>query len=68
MALAATGFFIPVFVDYLHTGMVPSFPTLIFSVFLGLAALQSFFTGLCLDVMVEKDRKAYELKVINYRN
>ena len=68
LALAATGFFIPVFVDYLHTGLVPRFPTLIVSVFLGLAALQSFFTGLCLDVMVEKDRKAYELKVINYRN
>lgn len=67
-AIAAIGFFIPVFVDYLHTGLVPRFPTLIVSVFLGLAAIQSFFTGLCLDVMVEKDRKAYELKVIDYKN
>ena len=67
LALAAIGFFIPVFADYLHTGLVPRFPTLIVSVFLGLAAIQSFFTGLCLDVMVEKDRKAYELKVIGYK-
>lgn len=66
LAIAAIAFFIPVFIDYIHTGLVPRFPTLIVSVFLGLAALQSFFTGLCLDVMVEKDRKAYELKVISF--
>lgn len=67
LALIAVALFIPVLVDYLHTGLVPRFPTLIVSVFLGLAALQSFFTGLCLDVMVEKDRKAYELKVISFK-
>lgn len=67
LAIAAVAFFIPVFADYLHTRLVPRFPTLIVSVFLGLAALQSFFTGLCLDVMVEKDRKAYELKVISFK-
>ena len=67
LAIAAIGFFIPVLVDYLKTGLVPRFPTLIVSVFLGLAALQSFFTGLCLDVMGEKDRKAYELQVISFK-
>lgn len=67
LAIAAIGFFIPVLVDYFKTGLVPRFPTLIVSVFLGLAALQSFFTGLCLDVMVEKDRKAYELQVISFK-
>ena len=66
LALVAIGLFIPVLADYLHTGLVPRFPTLIVSVFLGLAALQSFFTGLCLDVMVEKDRKSYELSVIGF--
>ena len=66
LALVAIGLFIPVLADYLHTGLVPRFPTLIVSVFLGLAALQSFFTGLCLDVMVEKDRKSYELSIIGF--
>lgn len=66
LSLVAIGLFIPVLADYLHTGLVPRFPTLIVSVFLGLAALQSFFTGLCLDVMVEKDRKSYELSVIGF--
>lgn len=67
LAIAAIGLFIPVLVDYFKTGLVPRFPTLIVSVFLGLAALQSFFTGLCLDVMGEKDRKAYELQVISFK-
>lgn len=67
LAITAIGFFIPVLVDYFKTGLVPRFPTLIVSVFLGLAALQSFFTGLCLDVMGEKDRKAYELQVISFK-
>jgi len=57
---------IPVLVDYFHTGLVLRFPTLFVSLFLLLAALQSLFTGLCLDVMVEKDRKQYELKVIAF--
>lgn len=65
-ALMGIGFFIPVLVEYFQTGLVPRFPTLIVSVFLLLAALMSLFTGLCLDVIVCKDRKAYELKVIEY--
>ncbi len=66
LAVVAVALFVPVLVDYLHTGLVMRFPTLFVSLFLFLAALQSFFTGLCLDVMVEKDRKAYELRVIDF--
>lgn len=64
LAVVGVVLVIPVLVDYFHTGLVMRFPTLFVSLFLLLAALQSFFTGLCLDVMVEKDRKAYEMKVI----
>ena len=67
LAALALVLFIPVFVEYLKIGLVPRFPTLIVSMFCGLAALQSFFTGLCLDVMVTKDRKAYELKLIQFK-
>ena len=66
LALLAVILVIPVLVDYFHTGLVMRFPTLFVSLFLFLAALQSLFTGLCLDVMVEKDRKAYELRVIEF--
>lgn len=57
---------IPVLVDYFQTGLVMRFPTLFVSLFLLLAALQSLFTGLCLDVMVEKDRKQNELRLIAF--
>lgn len=42
----AAGFFIPVGIEYVETGLVPKFPTLIACGFAGLAALQSLFAGL----------------------
>ena len=66
LGIIAVGMFIPVLVEYFQTGLVRRFPTLFVSLFLFLAALQSFFTGLCLDVMVEKDRKGYELKLTSF--
>ena len=64
LSLAGVLLLIPVLVEYFHTGLVPRFPTLIVSMFLLLAALLSLFTGLCLDVIVTKDRKAYELRLL----
>lgn len=64
LTLAGVLLLIPVLVEYFHTGLVPRFPTLIVSMFLLLAALLSLFTGLCLDVIVTKDRKAYELRIL----
>ena len=64
LAIVGIALVIPVLVDYFHTGLVMRFPTLFVSLFLLLAALLSLFTGLCLDVMVEKDRKQYELRLI----
>ena len=65
LAVVGTILVIPVLMDYFDTGLVMRFPTLFVSLFLFLAALQSLFTGLCLDVMVSKDRKQYELRLIN---
>ena len=65
LAVTAVALFIPVLSEYFETGLVQRFPTLFVSLFLFLAALQSLFTGLCLDVMVTKDRKQYELRRIN---
>jgi putative flippase GtrA len=49
LVLIAAILFIPVFVTYLKTGLVPNFPTLIVSGFVALAAIQSFFAGLIID-------------------
>lgn len=67
LALAA-GLFIPVLTEYLKIGLVPRFPTLITSGFLALAGLLSLFTGLCLDVIISHNRKAFELQLIAFEN
>ena len=59
----AAGLFIPVFMTYLHTGLVPNFPTLIVSGFIALAALQAFFSGLILSTIVQKNRQDFEFKL-----
>ncbi len=64
LALAGVLMLVPVLVEYFHTGLVPRFPTLIVALFLMLAALLSLFTGLCLDVIVTKDRKNFELRLV----
>ena len=55
--------FVPVLVTYIQTGLVPNFPTLIVSGFVALAAIQSFFAGLILTALVEKDRQDFEFKL-----
>lgn len=55
--------FIPVLITYFKTGLVPNFPTLIVSGFVTLAAVQSFFAGLILSTIVEKERQDFEFKL-----
>lgn len=63
LALIASGFFIPVFIEYLHTGLVMHFPTLIVSGFTAIGSLLSFFTGLLLSTLTEKDKQAFEFRL-----
>ncbi|MDR2040589.1 MAG: glycosyltransferase family 2 protein [Bacteroidales bacterium] len=65
LLLLAVGLFIPVLADYLETGLVPRFPTLIVSGIVFLCALQCFFSGLILEVIVKKHRQLFELS-LNY--
>lgn len=59
------GMFIPVFVEFLHTGEVRRFPTLIVSGVFGVCSLLSFSVGTILDVDVKKHRQLYEI-LLNY--
>ena len=61
LLLIAVGFFVPIVSEYLRTGLVPRFPTLIGCCFLGIAAVQSFFGGLILDTLRQKNRHDYEM-------
>jgi len=55
--------FIPVFSEYLSTGLVPRIPTLIVSGFVMVAAILSFFSGLILDTIKEKNRQDFEFQL-----
>ena len=55
--------FVPVFIAYARTGLVPRFPTLIVSGFIGLGGLLSLFTGLILSTLSEKERQEYEFRL-----
>lgn len=63
LAMIAVAFFIPVFVSFWRTGLVEKFPTLIVCGFVSMASISSFFTGLMLSTMTEKDRQDYEFRM-----
>lgn len=63
LALISIGFFIPVLVTYVNTGMVPNFPTLIVCGFTMLAAITSFFSGMTLQTMLQKNRQDFEMQL-----
>ncbi|RHR10288.1 glycosyltransferase [Pseudoflavonifractor sp. AF19-9AC] len=61
LAAVALVLFVPVFMDYLDTGLVPRYPTLIVAGFLFLGGLLTFCCGLILDTVIKKDRQNFEL-------
>lgn len=62
MAVAAA-FFLPVFIEYIETGLVPRFPTLIACGFLSIAAIQAFFAGMILNNLHRKSRQEFEIQL-----
>ena len=63
LMLLSAGFFIPVLFEYLATGLVFKFPTLIVCGFVALAALISFFSGVILSTINEKNRQDFEMQL-----
>ena len=60
LMIIALVLFVPIFINYINTGLVPRLPTLIASGFIFLATIQSFFAGLILTTLVQKDRHNFE--------
>lgn len=61
LALVSIGFFMPVLLDYFRTGLVAQFPTLIVCGFVMVAALLSFFAGLILQTITQKNKQDFEM-------
>lgn len=61
LALVSIALFVPVWLDFQQTGLVLRFPTLIVSGFFMIAALQSFISGIILDVLIQSSKQSFEL-------
>ena len=60
-------FGVPVFIEYFDTGLVPKFPTLIFSGFMLMISILSLVCGIILEVVVKKHRQLFEYIYINIK-
>lgn len=68
LAMIATAFFIPILLDYLKTGLVLRFPTLIVCGFVYLSAIQSLFAGIILSTIKQKNIQDFEMNIVNLQN
>lgn len=59
--LISLGFFTPVFITFLETGVVEKIPTVVVSGITAVIATLLFICGLILDVVVKKHRQLFEL-------
>lgn len=64
LLLIDAAFFIPlVWIPFRQTGLVEHFPTLIVCGFTALAALLSFFNGMVLDSIKQKEKREFEFRL-----
>lgn len=64
----AIAFFIPVLVTYIASGVVPRMPTLYVCGVVVLAAIQSYFSGMILSTLIEKNKQDFEHRLIQSEN
>lgn len=67
LVLLGIGLAVPVFIDYLRTGLVPRLPTAVLSASLVLAALLSLVCGLVLDSVARARKEAKRLAYLAVR-
>ena len=63
LAVVSLILFVPVFTEFLKTGLVPRFPTLIVSTVMMLTAFLSLVCGLILDTHAKNSRKSFEVQM-----
>ncbi|SFP39428.1 hypothetical protein SAMN04487928_101226 [Butyrivibrio proteoclasticus] len=61
LAIISAAFFIPVFTAFKRTGEVAQFPTLIVCGFVMIAAIISYFAGVVLKTIYQKNRQDFEM-------
>lgn len=66
--LITLGFFIPIWVDFVRTGMVEKIPTLIMVSMLGVVTLLTFFSGIILTSQRKNQKNEFERDLTILRN
>ena len=61
--ILAIAFFIPILIEYIKTGLVPNFPTLIVCGFAVVTSIISLFVGLILQSITKKEKADFEFKL-----
>ena len=64
LAALSVIFFIPVWMDYMRTGLVARFPTLIVCGIVMVVALLMFVSGVILSTLRDKDRRDFEFMLV----
>lgn len=64
LVLIALVFFIPILITFIREGVVPKMPTLVVCGFVVLAAIQSYFSGLILSTIAQKNKQDFEYRLI----
>ncbi|MCR4691754.1 MAG: glycosyltransferase family 2 protein [Lachnospiraceae bacterium] len=64
MSLLSAGFMVPVLRDWHKTGLVERFPTLIVCGFVFLSAILSFYAGVILQTIRQKDKQDFEMRLM----
>lgn len=68
LSIISTVLFIPILNIYFHTGLVPNFPTLIVCGFIMMTAIISFFSGMILQTLTQKNKQDFESQLKNVTN
>ena len=66
-AIIGLALFIPVFIEYLKTGLVPRFPTLFISIFFGILAILSECMGILLSTITKLYKRHKEISQMNFK-
>ncbi len=67
-ALVAIGFFVPILIDYIKTGLVLKFPTLFVCCTTMMISVQLYIAGLILSTLIHKNKQEFEHRLISVRD
>ena len=56
-------FFVPIMTEYLKTGFVPQFPTLMVCGFCAITAVLALFAGMILQTIIQKHKQEFEFRL-----